>query len=89
MFKKLKYKFIMINMSLLTFVFLCIFGVIYFITWNSGERQINFSLNALIHEPNNGGPSKGGPLNNGILINLDHNLNVIHIMLIKIFLLNP
>jgi len=80
MFKKLKYKFIMINMSLLTFVFLCIFGVIYFITWNSGERQINFSLNALIHEPNNGGPSKGGPLNNGILINLDHNLNVINIM---------
>jgi len=80
MFKKLKYKFIMINMSLLTFVFLCIFGVIYFITWNSGERQINFSLNALIHEPNNGGPSKGGPLNNGILINLDHNLNVINII---------
>lgn len=70
----------MINMSLLTFVFLCIFGVIYFITWNSGERQINFSLNALIHEPNNGGPSKGGPLNNGILINLDHNLNVINII---------
>lgn len=80
MFKKLKYKFIMINMSLLTFVFFCIFGVIYFITWNSGERQINFSLNALIHEPNNGGPSKGGPLNNGILINLDHNLNVINII---------
>ncbi|WP_346885755.1 HAMP domain-containing sensor histidine kinase [Clostridium sp. UBA4395] len=80
MFKKLKYKFIIINMSLLTFVFFCIFGVIYFITWNSGERQINFSLNALIHEPNNGGPSKGGPLNNGILINLDHNLNVINIM---------
>ncbi|WP_346898894.1 HAMP domain-containing sensor histidine kinase [Clostridium sp. UBA7503] len=80
MFKKLKYKFIMINMSLLTFVFFCIFGVIYFITWNSGERQINFSLNALIHEPNNSGPSKGGPLNNGILINLDHNLNVINIM---------
>lgn len=67
-------------MSLLTFVFFCIFGVIYFITWNSGERQINFSLNALIHEPNNGGPSKGGPLNNGILINLDHNLNVINII---------
>lgn len=80
MFKKLKYKFIIINMSLLTFVFFCIFGVIYFITWNSGERQINFSLNALIHEPNNGGPSKGGPLNNGILINLDHNLNVINII---------
>lgn len=80
MFKKLKYKFIIINMSLLTFVFFCIFGVIYFITWNSGERQINFSLNALIHEPNNGGPSKGGPLNNGILINLDLNLNVINII---------
>ncbi|GAA0778580.1 HAMP domain-containing sensor histidine kinase [Clostridium subterminale] len=80
MFKKLKFKFIMINMSLLTFVFLCIFGVIYFITWNSGERQISFSLNTLIHEPNNGAPIKGGPLNNGILINLDHNLNVINII---------
>jgi two-component system sensor histidine kinase CiaH len=79
MFKKLKIKFIIINMSLLTFVFLCIFGVTYFITWNSGENQINFSLNALIHEPNNGGPTKGGPLNNSIIINLDHNLNVVSI----------
>lgn len=80
MFKKLKFKFVIINMSLLTFVFLCIFGVIYFITWNSGENQIKFSLNALIHEPKNGGPNKGGGLNNGIIIDLDNNLNIVAIL---------
>ncbi|MCI9259707.1 MAG: hypothetical protein HFJ16_05655 [Romboutsia sp.] len=50
MFDKLKLRLITINMVLLTTVFIAIFGVIFIITSNSINREINGNLNALIHD---------------------------------------
>ena len=50
MFDKLKLRLISINMALLTTVFVAIFGVIFIITSNSINREINGNLNALIHD---------------------------------------
>ena len=44
MFDKLKLKFILINMSLLTVVFISIFGTLYFMTNESMNRETNGSL---------------------------------------------
>ena len=49
MFDKLKLRLISINMALLTTVFIVIFGVIFIITSNNINREINVNLNALIH----------------------------------------
>lgn len=51
MFKKLKHKFIIINMSLLSFVFMSIFTVIYILTAVSGERQLSLNLNKIMKSP--------------------------------------
>jgi signal transduction histidine kinase len=48
MFKKLKIKFVLINMSLLTFVFLGIFALIYVLVTMSLNESINKELNELI-----------------------------------------
>lgn len=78
MFNKLKRKFIIINMSLLTLVFICIFSSIYFISLKNSNKQINASLYAMVHEPINGRkpggfqPGQGG----GIIIELDSNNNI-------------
>lgn len=50
MFDKLKLRLISINMALLTTVFVAIFGVIFIITSNSINREINGNLNALIYD---------------------------------------
>lgn len=50
MFDKLKLRLITINMVLLTTVFIAIFGVIFIITSNSINREINGNLNALIYD---------------------------------------
>ena len=50
MFDKLKLRLITINMVLLTTVFIAIFGVIFIITNNSINREINGNLNALIYD---------------------------------------
>lgn len=84
MFKKLKFKFIIINMSLLTFVFSLIFGAIYFFTWNSGNKQIEFTLDKMIHEPVSkhaeGAPNKDRIMMDGIIMDLDSNSNVVSIV---------
>jgi len=49
MFDKLKLKFILINMTLLTTVFVCIFGVIYGITSSNIDNEINENLLVLIN----------------------------------------
>ena len=48
MFDKLKQRLIIINMTLLTTVFIAIFGVIFAITNNNINREINMNLMALI-----------------------------------------
>jgi len=50
MFDKLKQRLIMINMTLLTTVFIAIFGVIFAITNNNINREINMNLMALIDD---------------------------------------
>jgi two-component system sensor histidine kinase CiaH len=50
-FTKLKKKFVIINMSLLTVVFIAIFSVIYMLTAAAGERQTEMTLNAIMFAP--------------------------------------
>lgn len=53
MFDKLRSKFILINMSLLTVVFISIFGTLYFMTNESMNYEIRTSLNTLmVDNPN-------------------------------------
>ena len=56
MFEKLRLKFILINMSLLTTVFISIFGTIYFMTNKSLNMEINSTLNILINDNRNHEP---------------------------------
>ena len=51
MFDRLKRKFVIINMSLLTMVFVAIFAVIYMLTAIAGERQTEFALNTIMYAP--------------------------------------
>ena len=72
MFDKLKLKFILINMSLLTVVFISIFGTLYFMTNESMNRETNGSLNALMidnHKPR--------PNTSNIIVDVDDNGNII------------
>lgn len=68
MFDKLKLKFILINMSLLTTVFISIFGTIYFMTNSSLNRDINETLHSLMvtnHKPK--------PNYSNIIVDVDDN----------------
>lgn len=51
MFDKLKRKFVIINMSLLTVVFVAIFSVIYMLTAIAGDSQTEFALNTIMFAP--------------------------------------
>lgn len=51
MFKTLQRKFVMINMSLLTFVFVAIFAAIYILTAFNSQRQLTFTLNQVMNMP--------------------------------------
>lgn len=68
MFKKLKIKFILINITLLTSVFIGIFGSLYFMINYNINRETNMIINSLL----NGGP-KEKPNSGNIIINLDDN----------------
>lgn len=59
MFKKLKTRFILINMSLLTTVFISIFGVIYFMTNHSINREINMTIDSLMNNMPEKKPNSG------------------------------
>ena len=72
MFDKLKLKFVLINMSLLTVVFISIFGTLYFMTNESMNRETNRSLNALMidnHKPR--------PNTSNIMVDVDDNGNIV------------
>lgn len=72
MFDKLKLKFVLINMSLLTVVFISIFGTLYFMTNESMNRETNGSLNALMidnHKPR--------PNTSNIMVDVDDNGNIV------------
>lgn len=72
MFDKLKLKFILINMSLLTVVFISIFGTLYFMTNESMNRETNGSLNALMidnHKPRQN--------TSNIMVDVDDNGNIV------------
>lgn len=57
MFKKLRFKLLLINMSLLTSVFIAIFGTIFIISSINMNREISNSLHALIYNAPKPGPN--------------------------------
>ncbi len=75
MFDKLKKKFILINMSLLTLVFIVIFGSIYIFTTISMDRELEHELRGLIY--NQKKPGFDMPmLSSSIIIELDSENNI-------------
>lgn len=78
MFDKLKKKFILINMLLLTTTFILIFGTIYSITYIQNEKELEMNLRRAIHEkkkPEPGTPNMAG----SIIIDLDSKNNLANI----------
>ena len=75
MFDKLKKKFILINMSLLTMVFVLIFGTIYITTSISMEKDLEHELKSTISNPRKPGPNFK-MMSSSIIIELDSNNNV-------------
>lgn len=76
MFKQLKQKFVIINMSLLTFVFVTIFIAIYMLTAFGGERQLAFDLDKIINAPPK--PFPGGPrVATSLVVELNKNNEII------------
>ncbi len=76
MFDKLKRKFVIINMSLLTAVFIAIFSVIYLLTALAGERQTEFALNTIMFAPPR--PFPNNPvMATSIVVELDKQGNII------------
>ncbi len=77
MFNKLKRKFVMINMSLLTIVFIAIFSVIYMLTAISGERQIASSMHNIMFSPPR--PFPDNPVvATSIVVDLDKQDNILN-----------
>ncbi len=76
MFDKLKRKFVIINMSLLTAVFVAIFSVIFLLTALAGERQTEFALNTIMFAPPR--PFPNNPvMATSIVVELDKQGNII------------
>lgn len=76
MFNKLKRKFILINLALLTTVFVGIFGTIYGTTVANLKREINMTLQATLRDSKPGGEKT--PMKYGrISIDLDNSGNII------------
>ncbi|WP_066891879.1 cell wall metabolism sensor histidine kinase WalK [Clostridium nigeriense] len=75
MFDKLKKKFILINMSLLTVVFILIFGSIYIFTTISMDRDLEHELRGIIY--NQKKPAPDLPMmSSSISIDLDSDYNI-------------
>ena len=72
MFDKLKRKIIVIIMSLLTLVFVGVFGTIYMSSYNSMERDLEKNLKSAMYNPKKPGPDSPGMFGN---ITVDLNLN--------------
>lgn len=78
MFDKLKRKFIIINMTLLTVVFIAIFSTIYIMTMVSAARQTEFTLNTLMHAPPKLSPNNPA-IATSIIVELDKEHNVVDV----------
>lgn len=76
MFGKLKRKFILINMVLLTTLFMGMLGVIYVITLNQMDREMSRELYDAMHKPPKFKPEVG-KFDKNIVINLDVDTKVI------------
>ena len=75
MFDKLKRKFILINMSLLTIVFILIFGTIYITTTISMEKDLEHDLRNTLSTPRK--PVPNSPImSSSIIIELDSDNNI-------------
>lgn len=78
MFNKLKREFVIINMSLLTAVFVVIFSVIFILTAVSGERQTDFALRSIMFSP----PHPAGPpkpaMASSIVVQLDNEGQIVY-----------
>lgn len=75
MFDKLKKKFILINMSLLTIVFVLIFGTIYISTAISIEKDLEHELMNTVSNPRK--PTPNSPMmSSSIIIELDSDNNI-------------
>lgn len=70
MFDKLRKRLIIINMCLLTFVFVSIFSVIYVVMANTTQRQIDFALKAAITGPRHPHPENPS-LGSAILVDMN------------------
>lgn len=75
MFDKLKKKFILINMSLLTLVFIVIFGSIYIFTTISMDRELEHELRGVIYNQKKPGLDMPA-LSSSIIIELDSENNI-------------
>lgn len=76
MFKELRRRFVIINMSLLTFVFVAIFASIYMLTVFSGERQLNYTLDKVMNSPQRLFPSEAR-IATSLLVELNFNNEII------------
>ena len=59
MFRKLKRRFILINMTLLSIVFISIFSAIYIMTTQSIDRQNNMTIDSLMNNDPKQKPNSG------------------------------
>lgn len=78
MFDKLKKKFILINMSLLTVVFILIFGSIYIFTTISMDRDLEHELRGIIYNPKKPAPDLP-MMSSSIIIDLDSEHNIVKV----------
>lgn len=76
MFKKLKKKFILMNMALLTTLFMGMLGVIYFMTLSQVENEMRMNLIDAMHGPPKSSHEKG-KMDKTIIINLDIDTKII------------
>lgn len=80
MFDKLKKKFIFINMSLLTLVFILIFGTIYVSTYISMDRDLEHQLRGAIFNPRKTGMPDSPMMVGSIIIDLDTDNNIANVL---------
>lgn len=80
MFDKLKKKFILINMSLLTLVFILIFGTIYISTAISMDRDLEHQLRGAMFNPRKPAGPDSPMMAGSIIIDLDTDNNIANVL---------
>ncbi|WP_291652989.1 ATP-binding protein [Clostridium sp.] len=80
MFDKLKKKFILINMSLLTLVFILIFGTIYINTAINMNRDLEHQLKGAMFTPRKGAGPDSPMMAGSIIIDLDTDNNIANVL---------